>query len=386
MLSIRGSLVIMGAGLILTGSALAVPSKTEIRSKSRDLSRVQEELQQKKQEQERLKKEAGEISKSLEVGESKIQGIETSLLHIKEKNVEVEETLAQSKNHRDEISKRITDTHTAVRRAFGNHYVFAGLTDPIFPSAVLTRVLYRQNLNKINNLSRQKDEAEQSFNDLTSTYQVLQKQVQNQQQTLHQIRLGLASQELLLKKKLTRKQAVEEEVKDLNKTAEELASLIDLLRSKAKEEAVQQKKERQEKISTGRSPILRHSLPWPVSGAVVEKFGRRQHPEATSRYISNGLTLQPAQKSAVAVVSDGTVLYAGNFMSYGPMVLVEHSGDWYTVYGQLSAWSVEKGQSLKQGDSVGESGYADSGKSAVYFELRFYGKPVDPLLWLRESN
>ena len=36
-------------------------------------------------------------------------------------------------------------------------------------------------------------------------------------------------------------------------------------------------------------------------------------------------------------------------------VVVEHPGDWYTVYGQLLGWEIEKGQVVKKGDKIGTS-------------------------------
>ena len=95
--------------------------------------------------------------------------------------------------------------------------------------------------------------------------------------------------------------------------------------------------------------------------------------------------IEPPHPSDIHVVADGQVLYAGNFMSYGPMTVVEHPGDWYSVYGQLSRWNVEKGQMLKKGEVVGQTGISIEGRPEAYFELRFYGKPVDPLPWLGEN-
>ncbi len=373
--------------LCFAAPLLAAPtSKLEIRNKSRDLTRVKEELQQKKDEQERLKREAKELSQKLMTGEGKIRGLESTLLHIKEKNLEIEQDLARTKNLRDRTSKKITTTSEAVRQAFGTHYVMAALTDPFSPITVLTRQLYRRNIVKLSDMSRQKEEQEQSYLDLTASYQVVQRQVENQKQNLEQMKQGLASQQRLLQKKMTRRQILEEETRDLQKTAQELASLIDILRTQAKQEQSEEKKARAERIASGRSPISLRSLPWPAKGSVVEKFGRQKHPELTERYISNGITLRLTQKSPVEAVADGTVLYAGNFMSYGPMVLVEHKGDWYSVYGQMGSWKVEKGQNLKKGDPVGESGISETGWPEMYFELRFYGKPVDPQPWLSDNS
>lgn len=361
-----------------------LPTSVEIKSKSRDLTKVQEELNRKRQEQEQLKIEASQLSKSLQDGETKMKGVEETLMHTKQKHIEIETDLAQSKNKRDWISKTIRDTQAGIRGAFGVHMVTASLNGPSSPTAVYSRALYKSGLNNLGTMRHSKDVADQSYEDLTATYEVIQREYENQREALDQLKTGMANKERLLQKKMTRHQILTSELKDLEQTAEELASLIDVLRSQAKQEQAAEKKARQEKIKTGASPIVRNSLPWPLVGKLTKRFGRQKHPELGTLYISNGIEIE-SQQTSVRAVADGEVLYAGNFMSYGPMTVVEHKGDWYSVYGQLSKWVVEKGQVVKKGDVVGEPGALANGKAGAYFELRFYGKPVDPLPWLSDN-
>ena len=124
------------------------------------------------------------------------------------------------------------------------------------------------------------------------------------------------------------------------------------------------------------------SLPWPIAGKVVTRFGRQQHPTLGTTFVSNGVVIASAEPSPVCAVANGKVLYAGEFMSYGNMIVLEHPGDWYTVYGQLLKWDVEKGQVVTKGDAVGTSRPRAGGGSEAYFELRFYGKSTDPLPWM----
>ena len=112
------------------------------------------------------------------------------------------------------------------------------------------------------------------------------------------------------------------------------------------------------------------------------KYGRQTHPTLGTPFISNGIVIGVQEAKPVQVVADGRVLYAGKFLSYGSMVVIEHVGDWYSVYGHLSNWHVEKGQQIKRGDAVGQTGNTEGGSFETYFELRFYGKPTDPLPWL----
>jgi septal ring factor EnvC (AmiA/AmiB activator) len=120
-------------------------------------------------------------------------------------------------------------------------------------------------------------------------------------------------------------------------------------------------------------------------GKIQTKFGRQDNPKTGTTYISNGILIV-SDDDLVRAVADGKVLYAGQFMSYGSMTVMEHLGDWYSVYGHLAKWDVEKGQELKKGDPIGQARLSTNGKKETYFELRFYGKPTDPLPWLSQAN
>jgi septal ring factor EnvC (AmiA/AmiB activator) len=221
-----------------------------------------------------------------------------------------------------------------------------------------------------------------TLDELTDTGQTLRREMGRQEDVLTEARSGQANKEKLLEKKKTRAQAVQAELKGLEQTSQELASLIDILRSKARQEKEEQKRERAANQKSGRSPIAAKSLAWPMRGTIAEKFGRQREQESGGAYISNGILITARAATMVKAVAAGTVLYAGQFMRYGSMVLVEHPGDWYSVYGHLNQWAVEKGQVVKEGDPIGGTGVRGDGLNETYFELRFYGKPVDPLPWL----
>jgi murein DD-endopeptidase MepM/ murein hydrolase activator NlpD len=201
---------------------------------------------------------------------------------------------------------------------------------------------------------------------------------------MSEIKNSRENKERLLTKKLTRQEILQQELKELQQTAEELASLIEVLRTKDKQELAKEKQARLEKQLSGHSPILPHSLPWPIQGKVLTKYGRQQNAQLGAPFFSNGIVIGLDASSPVMAVADGKVLYAGQFMSYGAMTVLEHPGDWYTVYGYLSGWDVEKGQEIKKGQKIGTSRIKTKGGAETYFELRFYGKPTDPLPWLNQ--
>ncbi|HJV22986.1 MAG TPA: peptidoglycan DD-metalloendopeptidase family protein, partial [Holophagaceae bacterium] len=101
---------------------------------------------------------------------------------------------------------------------------------------------------------------------------------------------------------------------------------------------------------------LRGELPSPVEGSLAEAFGEHLHPRYKTKRIQSGLLIEAAVGARVTAVADGKVIFAEPYQSYGPMVILDHGGGWFTLYQHLQGVIVSKGQVLHQGDPVGTVG------------------------------
>lgn len=131
--------------------------------------------------------------------------------------------------------------------------------------------------------------------------------------------------------------------------------------------------------------VFKGTLPWPVKGRVRAPFGLRKHPRFDTYTIQNGIEIAAAPETPASVVYDGIVVFADHFKGYGLLVVVDHGGKHHTLYGHLSSASVQPGQKVAAGDVVGLVGSGLEG-SGLYFEVRFQGKPEDPLDWLKKDD
>jgi septal ring factor EnvC (AmiA/AmiB activator) len=122
---------------------------------------------------------------------------------------------------------------------------------------------------------------------------------------------------------------------------------------------------------------FRGSLEWPVAGAVRQRF---QH-GATA---VNGIDIAAAEGVPVQAIHDGVVAFADTFAGFGRLVILDHGGQTFSLYGNLASLDVEKGARIEQGLALGTVGVAPTGAAGLYFELRVEGRPVDPQLWLRK--
>lgn len=127
---------------------------------------------------------------------------------------------------------------------------------------------------------------------------------------------------------------------------------------------------------------LRGELPSPVEGTLAEGFGEHLHPKYRTKRVQSGLLIEASMGARVTAVAEGRVIFAEPYQSYGPMVILDHGGGWYTLYQHLQGVAVTKGQVLRQGETLGTVGETVEGPR-LGFEVRYQAKPEDPNKWLK---
>lgn len=129
---------------------------------------------------------------------------------------------------------------------------------------------------------------------------------------------------------------------------------------------------------------LRGDLPQPVEGTLAQSFGEHLHPRFHTKTMQSGLLIAAPSGTPVAAVAEGKVAFADYYQSYGPMVILDHGGGWFTLYTHPLGLSVSKGQVLRAGESVGAVGDTVDGPR-LGFEIRHQAQPQDPQKWLKRK-
>lgn len=123
---------------------------------------------------------------------------------------------------------------------------------------------------------------------------------------------------------------------------------------------------------------LQGRMKLPVAGEIAGRFGAQRSEGTTWK----GVFIHASRGQPVHVVADGRVVYADALRGFGNAVIVDHGGNYLTVYTGLAGVARGVGDSVKAGDSLGSTGALDSGEPGLYFEIRYLGKPINPLTWV----
>jgi murein DD-endopeptidase MepM/ murein hydrolase activator NlpD len=117
------------------------------------------------------------------------------------------------------------------------------------------------------------------------------------------------------------------------------------------------------------------SFLWPVRGNVISEFGSKP-----GGLQNDGINIAAPQGTPVRAAENGVVVFAGNQLKgFGNLLLLRHADGWTTAYAHLDEIAVERGQSVKRGQTVGKIGQSGGVASPqLHFEVRRGTRPVDP--------
>lgn len=129
---------------------------------------------------------------------------------------------------------------------------------------------------------------------------------------------------------------------------------------------------------------LRHHLPWPTNGTVLDYFGEQiQHSELHW----SGVLIKAPKGQAVHAIANGKVVFAKWLAGYGLLIIVNHGHGYMSLYGRNHSIRVKVGDVVLKGEkiaTVGQSG--GHSKPSLYFGLRHKGKALNPATWCQKTS
>ncbi|OIR16706.1 murein hydrolase activator NlpD precursor [mine drainage metagenome] len=118
-------------------------------------------------------------------------------------------------------------------------------------------------------------------------------------------------------------------------------------------------------------------LEWgmPTKGKLVAGFS-----ESDNR---KGVDIVGVRGQAVVASAAGKVVYSGSGLrGYGKLIIIKHNKTYLSAYAHNDQILVKEGQNVSKGQKIAEMGNTDANQVELHFEIRKFGKPVDPAQYL----
>jgi septal ring factor EnvC (AmiA/AmiB activator) len=381
-----------GAALLLVLAALAAPAHAAPKDELEELRGRIGALQKQLAESEESKAEAGD---ALRESERAISETNRKLFQLAEQRRQVNAALTKLRSRARTAEADITAEQATLSKLLYQQYV-TGQSDAI--KLVLNREdpneIARQ-LHYLGYVSRARAELLASLRYNLANLEKLADETRAKSAELRTLQNEEASQKRRLENEKAERQRIYAQVSSqitqsrkqlstLKRDEERLTRLIERL---AKEVARKKPGKRitnqaLPSADSGAGPFrkLKGKLRLPVLGELMNRFGSLRQDSGLSW---KGLFISAKPGREVKAIAGGRVVYADWLRGFGNLLIVDHGDGYMSLYGNNEALLKQVGDETRAGDTIAAIGNSGGNPdSGLYFELRYQGKPFDPLPWV----
>ena len=180
--------------------------------------------------------------------------------------------------------------------------------------------------------------------------------------------------ELILSSVRTEKDARRKMISELKETSQRL---LDIIRESS----------RTDDYAAEGFGRLKGKLFWPAEGKIAIPYGSQKDPQFDTPVFRNGIHIRTDDSADTRSVYTGKVIFAEWFKGFGQLVIINHGSGYHTLYGNLSEIFSRVGDIIKENQIIGKVGTSGIlNAPGLYFEIRYKGKPLDPVQWLTRKR
>jgi septal ring factor EnvC (AmiA/AmiB activator) len=129
--------------------------------------------------------------------------------------------------------------------------------------------------------------------------------------------------------------------------------------------------------------LLKGLLPWPISGRILQRFGLQKNKKFDTVTENPGIDIGANPDAQVTAIADGRISSVTWLRGFGNVCILEHAGDFYTVYAKLGQVNLHAGETVTTGQLIGYPGFDPSHEDyRVHFEIWSGKTKLDPVQWL----
>ncbi len=317
-----------------------------------------------------IKKKQGEIK----IYENRISQTESDMKNLENEIMTLTGRLEQNKEKLKERLKALYKQHYGVKALIlisAKDY-----QDLLNKSRYMNLIAYydRQIISAVNSEISIANEKKTDLEVLRKNLQISKDNVQNKQKEMN---AEISKKDNLLASVRSKRSSYEDMIKELEVSSEKLRAMIETFDKETPSEQVP---------GTGFG-AQKGRLPWPINGDVIIPYGKYSDPQYNIPVFKNGIEIRAVNSEQPMAVAGGNVVYADWFKGYGLLLIINHGNGYHSLYGHLSEIFFKSGDIIKKGiavGNIGESGVLNV--PSLYFEIRYKGKPVDPMQWLKKTN
>lgn len=112
---------------------------------------------------------------------------------------------------------------------------------------------------------------------------------------------------------------------------------------------------------------------WPTSGKLTKTF-------KSGDDTRKGIVVSGEVGQSVYAAESGKVVYSGSgLIGYGQLIIIKHNNKYLSAYGYNRKILVAEGDWVTRGNKIAVMGSNDKGMSALHFEIRRNGDPINPV-------
>ena len=119
---------------------------------------------------------------------------------------------------------------------------------------------------------------------------------------------------------------------------------------------------------------------WPVQGSLEQTFSKTD----VGR---KGIDIGGKPGEPIRAAAAGNVVYAGSgLLNYGKLIILKHDDNYLSAYAYNRAILVKEGDRVTAGQHIADMGNKANGDPMLHFEIRYDGRPINPLKYLPQAR
>ena len=184
----------------------------------------------------------------------------------------------------------------------------------------------------------------------------------------------------LTKDMLSKKKEVTEIQKLINQ------QISDVKAARKREEELARKRSIQNKATTGNFAKMKGKLSWPTDGTVIGKFGMQTNTTLHTVTENIGIDIKTSTAKPVNTILDGIVTKISWLPGYGKVILVDHGGEYYTVYSNIDNINVNEDDYILANTQIATTSKSENksltNSYILHFEILKKTERLNPEIWL----